>query len=157
VSRDVWIVSTNGGEPRQLTTHASQDVDPELSPDGQTLYFSSNRTGRFELFAMPVAGGEATQLTHEGGERPVVTADGSAIVFQKRGSTSGGHDAHRELWLLPVSGAPRSLNIAGYTHAFDVAGGEATPVFAVSPDGSTIFFQVADQAGMDLMMLDPFR
>src|SRR5690349_23664967 len=31
------------------------------------IYFVSNRTGRFEIFKMPAAGGEAVQFTRDGG------------------------------------------------------------------------------------------
>lgn len=88
------------------------------------------------------------------------------------------------------SGAARSLKIATYLHAFDVAGDEvyfapfgscgttisaydlrtgptrhaftisanqATPSFAVAPDRKTVLYQLSEQAGADLMLVEPFR
>ena len=37
------------------------------SADGQWIYFGSTRTGRFEVWKMPSAGGPAVQVTRRGG------------------------------------------------------------------------------------------
>jgi Tol biopolymer transport system component len=34
------------------------------SPDGKWIYFSSNRSGEFNIWKMPAAGGEPEQVTH---------------------------------------------------------------------------------------------
>src|SRR5271168_5165323 len=41
--RDIWLVPTAGGEPRQLTRGGS-DTRPRWSPDGQKLAFISRAT-----------------------------------------------------------------------------------------------------------------
>jgi dipeptidyl aminopeptidase/acylaminoacyl peptidase len=40
----VWIVSAEGGEPRQITTGPYDDSEPRWSPDGSWIAFVSNRT-----------------------------------------------------------------------------------------------------------------
>lgn len=40
---DIWMISANGGDSRQLTTNGSADLYPRVSPDGTWVYFVSNR------------------------------------------------------------------------------------------------------------------
>ncbi|CAH0999443.1 Tricorn protease [Neolewinella maritima] len=63
IARDIWRYRTADGSYQQLTDHAAEDRHPVPSKDGQTVYFLSERSGDFNVFSMPAAGGEATQLT----------------------------------------------------------------------------------------------
>jgi dipeptidyl aminopeptidase/acylaminoacyl peptidase len=54
-NEDIYIVQLAGGEPRQLTTNRSTDRTPVFSPDGQSLYFVSNRGGNWAIWRTPVA------------------------------------------------------------------------------------------------------
>ena len=40
---DVWMTDLRGKHATQLTVNGSDDRNPVFSPDGKTLYFSSNR------------------------------------------------------------------------------------------------------------------
>src|SRR5881397_4046464 len=62
---NVWVVGVNGAQPRRLTTGPTKDTLPRWSPDGRWLAFVSDRGAKkkSQLYAMPAAGGEATQLT----------------------------------------------------------------------------------------------
>lgn len=62
-SWDVWIESTLGGAPLQLTPEESQDGLPTFSPDGKYVAFVSDRGGRWNIWVAPVEGGEALLLT----------------------------------------------------------------------------------------------
>lgn len=73
------------GEQRQLTHHKETDADAKWSADGQFLYFSSNRSGRFEVWRIPGAGGEAVQVTRNGGFHPLQSADGKWLYYSKLG------------------------------------------------------------------------
>lgn len=46
---DLWTVSRLSGAVRRLTDDAAQDWDPRFTRDGKLLW-SSNRTGRFEVW-----------------------------------------------------------------------------------------------------------
>lgn len=52
-----------GQEPMRLTG-SNSDSRPEFSPDGKTLAFLSRRSGSSQIWLLPLAGGEARQLTH---------------------------------------------------------------------------------------------
>jgi dipeptidyl aminopeptidase/acylaminoacyl peptidase len=47
-NNDIFLVSVDGGEPRQLTTNPAADTHPVFSRDGRTLYTMSQRRAGFE-------------------------------------------------------------------------------------------------------------
>jgi dipeptidyl aminopeptidase/acylaminoacyl peptidase len=60
---DVWLSSVDGSATRRMTTSPAADVSPAWSPDGQTLYFLSTRSGSAQVWRIGVGGGEAEQVT----------------------------------------------------------------------------------------------
>lgn len=53
------------GEETRLTDTATLDDGPEYSPDGQHIYFNSNRTGTMQLWRMNADGSNEVQLTFD--------------------------------------------------------------------------------------------
>jgi dipeptidyl aminopeptidase/acylaminoacyl peptidase len=80
--RDIWLVPTTAGEPRQLTRGGS-DTRPRWSPDGQKLAFISARNGTPQIYWIALAGGEATRLTNlsTGADNELWSPDGRALAF----------------------------------------------------------------------------
>jgi Tol biopolymer transport system component len=66
-----------------LTTETTDEVSPAWSQDGRWVYFASTRTGRHEIWKVPVGGGTAVQVTKHGGQRPVVSPDGRFVSYEK--------------------------------------------------------------------------
>jgi dipeptidyl aminopeptidase/acylaminoacyl peptidase len=64
-SADLWLVPTDGGPARQLTTSPASDSEPTFSPDGRLIAFVSRRNedARAQLWVIPVDGGEARRVT----------------------------------------------------------------------------------------------
>lgn len=60
---DLWKVSSAGGEATRLTQHPATDIRPHFSPDGQNLYFNSNRNGNYQIFKKQLSTGEIELLT----------------------------------------------------------------------------------------------
>jgi dipeptidyl aminopeptidase/acylaminoacyl peptidase len=61
---DIWLISTDGEPPRQLTAHAAKDSGPRWSPDGKHIAFVSNRDGDGpQVYLISPEGGEARKLT----------------------------------------------------------------------------------------------
>ena len=59
----IWLAD-GSSEPRQLTHASGLNYQPRWSPDGQRIAFLSTRAhGPAQLYLMPMAGGEAIQLT----------------------------------------------------------------------------------------------
>ena len=67
--------------PHRLTNDSSDNVTPIVSPDGKWIYFASRRTGRFEIWRMPAEGGEAMQVTRNGGSWPQVSPDSKEVYY----------------------------------------------------------------------------
>ena len=80
---DVWRIAVDGTGLRRLTTHEAGDWNPRWSPDGSALYFVSSRSGSSQIWRLPMAGGEAKQIT----DLPldvgnlVVSPDGKHVAF----------------------------------------------------------------------------
>ncbi len=62
---DLWLVPFAGGIPRRITQTPSQEWNPQYSPDGRHIAFSSNREGQNYLYLMPSGGGEARVIIRE--------------------------------------------------------------------------------------------
>ncbi len=91
--RNIWLVSTSGGEPTQLT-RSDNDYSPRWSPDGKTLAFISARGDSPQIYALPIGfpGGEARAITAvaKGVAELSWSPDGHQIAF-----TSASNSAER--------------------------------------------------------------
>lgn len=79
---NIWIISTSGGEPTQVT-QGGRDSSPAWSPDGKTLAFLSARDGNSQVYLLSLAGGEAQKLTKlsTGADLFHWSPDGKTIAF----------------------------------------------------------------------------
>ena len=62
--------ASNDGAVTRLTNDGAPDGLPAVSPDGSQIAFISKRSGAWGLWVMPIAGGDATQITAIAGELP---------------------------------------------------------------------------------------
>ena len=58
----IYTVSLEGGVPRLITPMAPSYLHG-WSPDGKTLAYCAERNGNFDIYTIPVEGGEETRLT----------------------------------------------------------------------------------------------
>ena len=90
----IWVVATEGGEPRRWTSGPGKDSAPRWSPIGRALAFLSDRAGgKAQLYLLDAAGGEARQLTNHpaGVANPVWSPDGRrlAVVVREESTAVG--------------------------------------------------------------------
>jgi tricorn protease len=83
---DLWRTGSDGGTAQRLTSHAGEESNPAVSPDGLWLAFTARYEGPAEVYVMPLAGGTPTRLTHEGDNARVQgwTQDGKVLYSSLR-------------------------------------------------------------------------
>ncbi|MCQ2238839.1 MAG: S41 family peptidase [Bacteroidaceae bacterium] len=80
---DIYSVSVNGGDARQLTTNSAYDTTPVWSPDGTKIAFTSDREGVSEVYVMDARGGVPTRLTNvQSNKKLICWKDNQTILFQ---------------------------------------------------------------------------
>jgi len=94
---DIYVVDATGGEAQRLTSSPSVDIRPCYSKDQRWIYFTSNRTGTFQIWKIPAEGGEAIQVTKQGGYVAFESLDGEFLYYGK------GRSEH-SLWRVPIEG-----------------------------------------------------
>lgn len=131
---DVWVVPREGGEARRLTSTPAVERDPQFSPDGQWIAFTSTRSGGPAVWVVPTAGGDAKRLTWSpaGEETRGWTPDGKSVLFAS-GRVSAPTD-YTKLFTIPVAGGPAKQLPAymGYRGSF-------------APDGQRIVVDRVDR------------
>jgi TolB protein len=66
---DIYLTDVASGQVIRLTREGRNE-SPSWSPNGRHLAFQSNRTGRWEIWAMHIDGSQQRQLTRSGGRSP---------------------------------------------------------------------------------------
>ena len=99
----LYAIRLKGGAARLLTPEESENRCPSWSRDGKWVYFASTRSGSWQVWKVPSAGGAAVQVTRRGGHAPIESADGKFIYYAKTPY------ANPEIWQVPVGGGKESL------------------------------------------------
>ena len=93
--RNIHIMSIDGRFDQPIIDHEGDDWAPEWSPDGQTLLFASERSGKTALWSIPVTDGIAAgepRLAHQiggtGFESLGITNDGTYYFGTSRSTNN---------------------------------------------------------------------
>lgn len=98
---DIFTISEDGSERKQLTSDASAEISPKLSADGRFLIFMSNRTGQMDVWRADANGTNAKQLTSNGNVTDsIISPDGEAVYYLVQDSES----RVETLWRVSING-----------------------------------------------------
>jgi TolB protein len=126
----VYLLPIGGGVPKRVTKNAPSYWHG-WSPDGNTLVFVGQRDGEFDIYSIPVSGGEETRLTTAKGldDGPEYTPDGKWIYFNSV------RTGHMQIWKMKPDGSEQTqVTFDAYNNWF--------PHF--SPDGTQMAFLTYD-------------
>ena len=76
----IYVQPIEGGEPRQLTDNAGNDVSPQWAADGRSLFFLSNRSGSMQIWNVTTADAMLRQVSDIEGD---IEAFGIAPTAEK--------------------------------------------------------------------------
>ena len=180
----IYVMASDGGQVRKLAQDEGGSTIPSWSGDGKWIYYTNNQTGRMEIWKRPAeGGGQAIQVTHNGGWVAFESRDGQSLYYEKYFAPG--------LWVLPVSGGDEKrvlesvarrnfvvMNDGIYYMPVSAADGSTTLRFrsfattqdkeialikdvvnglAVSPDRKTILFSTYARTGSNVMVVDNFQ
>ena len=138
---NIWrrkIPSSQGKHypPTKFISSTRDERDPQYSPDGKRIAFTSDRSGSLEIWICDVDGSNAIQLSHFGkgitGD-PQWSPDSSRLTFNSKA------EGHFEVYVMNASGGnPRRLTSSSFA--------SQNPSWA--RDGRWIFFDVSGKDGV---------
>ncbi len=137
-NREIYLISADGSGPINLTRNSCADDEPDWSPDGTKIAWSSDRDGGFEIYVMNADGSDVTQLTTEGGGlSPRWSPDGERIAYTRGGTihvmNADGSDSVVVLPGQPASAVAELCETGGFPGGW-------------SPDSSRIVYYSASVA-----------
>jgi len=79
---DLWILDLKERKKTPFIATPFDEIEPQFSPDGRWLAFSSDESGQFELYLAPLPGpGEKLRVSTAGGSRPRWRRDGKELYY----------------------------------------------------------------------------
>lgn len=163
----VFLISAEGGKPRQLSKGNYDDSEPRFSPDGKRVSFISNRVenpdlnyDQSDIYVARLSGGPVKKLTSGPGGclGHSWAPDGKTIAYIGSPAKTGQWWKYNEhIWLVPASGGkPHELTREIDNHCLNVTLGDvAALVFeAVQPiwtkDSKRLYFMVSERGATHL-------
>ncbi len=183
---DLYVAYLEGPRIERLTTDDAVQLHPAWSRDGQQIYFASDKSGAWQIWAMSSAGGLATPVTEEGGIYASESATGTHLYFTRhnadglweRSLRTGAETRIIEtlarsdwgnwvvvehgLYFVQKTEAGASLvfwnsTTRSSTPVITLDRTPLNPSLAVSPDGQMMLYAQMDRNESDLMVVDDFR
>jgi TolB protein len=144
---DIYVANADGSHRRRLTDNHGYDAEGTLSPDGQTIVFTSLRDGDLDIYTMHTDGTGLRRLTHtlgyDGG--PFFSPDGKQIVYRAYHPATAADSAEYRALLADHLVRPSNMDLwimnadgSGQRQITHLAGASFAPSF--TPDGRRIIF-----------------
>jgi Tol biopolymer transport system component len=136
-ARNIWLLDlSRGGASTRFTFGSLIDTSPVWSPDGNSIIFSSNRDGPFNLYQKPVSGVKDEEVLLKSSEDKMAASwsrDGGFLLY-----TATHPKTKNDIWVLPLEGEKKPIPFL--ITEFN----EGQPSF--SPDGQWVAY-TSDESG----------
>lgn len=116
---EIWMMSADGSEQKQLTFEESRDFAPVYSSDERFIFFASNRSSAYQVWRMNADGSNQIQITKKIGGFPI-SADQNYLYYQSA--------VDKKLLKIPFDGSSEE------TIVLDIS----SPILAVSRDKTKV-------------------
>jgi tricorn protease len=106
---DIWISDIDGSHVLRITSTQAVERNPQISPDGKLIAFTSNRSGTDCIYVVSIEGGTPIRLTWHPSASTARgwTPDGSKVLYST--SRDFPQPSVERLWLVPAKGGPSAL------------------------------------------------
>ncbi|WP_370391455.1 PDZ domain-containing protein [uncultured Winogradskyella sp.] len=113
---DIWIADRNGSNVKRITSTSAVESHPYFSPDGNWLAFTSNRSGREQVYIVPKEGGTPKQLTWHPSGATVRgwSPDGESVLMASSRDTAP--RPYNRLYTVNVAGGAPNLLTKQWSH-----------------------------------------
>lgn len=135
---DIYTMPITGGTATRIADGLPFEMQPQFSPDGKRIVFTSDRGGGDNIWTMNVDGSDKQQLTKESFRllnEPSWSPDGRFIAARKHFTTARSLGTG-EIWIYHVSGGGGFVTVKRASEALQKELGE--PVY--TPDGKAIYY-----------------
>ncbi len=143
--RHIFVVSADGGTPRQITNGDWNHSGPEYTPDGRQILFSSNRVPeaehewrQSEIYTADLSSGAIRQLTRRAGPdgNPNVSPNGQLVAYTGYDWTDDTYITS-DIYVMSIDGSnPRKISEGLDRDPSDITW---------APDNSGVYFTAADR------------
>jgi serine/threonine-protein kinase len=127
-TRDLYTLPLREGKPQPFLRTPSSETAPRFSPDGHFITYTSDESGRYEIYVRPYPGpGGKWQISTAGGTEPVWNPKGRELFYRE-----GNRMMAVDVTTQPAfsAGKPKMLFEGPY-----VPQPRTFPNYDVSPDG----------------------
>jgi len=157
-NRQLFVLSTEGGTPRQVTDAEHSHGTPSWSADGRSLYFSANlredaeyQPRNTEVYRLDLGIGEVTALTDRLGpdSNPLVSPNGTQIAYTGLDDRYQGYQINR-LYLMNTDGSNSRMISGNFDRSIQNvqwAGDGKSLYFQYDDNGDTKIAQVGVNSG----------
>ena len=129
MSSDLWFLRLADGKPTAFLTSRANEWGGRFSPDGRWVVYTSDESGRHEIFVRSFPDGtRSVRVSHEGARHPFWRDDGAEIYYLADNDV---------IMAAPFAVTPQGPTVGAATRLFTVRPVRYTSrnAFAPAPDG----------------------
>ncbi|HXI02121.1 MAG TPA: protein kinase [Candidatus Saccharimonadales bacterium] len=138
---DIMLLPAGGkGEPEPLVHTPFEENSAQCSPDGQRMAYTSNQTGRIEVYVRSLKGAGQWQISTDGGQQPRWRADGKELFY----AATDGSLMSVPIQTVPVFRPGTPVRLFALPARPDIRASDLlAPIFEdVTPDGKRFLLNV---------------